>query len=154
MKYLIKKSDGSVSILIQNIENMDIEQEIAKWPEEDKQLVTGYRIITDKDLPANREFRAAWCDETESNKVDIDLNKAKQIKLFELRSKRDNLLKQTDIEYTIASELEDLEKIVLLKIKRKNLRDATEPLKGFIAQGYNDEAILNKIKELGELKII
>jgi hypothetical protein len=107
------------------------------------------RPIEDSDFPESREFRNAWCDITPSSKVDIDLKKAKDIKLQHMRYYRDKKLEKLDKELMIASETGgDVEGI---KTKKQALREATEPLKNLEVSGYNDEAVLQQIRELGTL---
>ena len=83
-----------------------------------------WRIITDADLIKDREFRDAWKDE--NNKIDIDIEKAKNIHIDNLRIKRADLLSKLDIEYIKADENNDITKRNEI-IQRKNiLRDITK----------------------------
>lgn len=107
------------------------------------------RIITDADLPGDREFRNAWSDVTAEAKVDIDLVKAKNLKLAELRAARDVELLKLDKELMIALERGD--NLEGVKQRKKALRDATEPLKALQVSGVNDEAVLNQIRSLSVL---
>lgn len=112
-----------------------------------------FREITDDDLPSTREFRNAWCDVTPESRIDIDLSKAKNIQLDRLRLARNEALKESDILMTRVLEDSDSQAINALKTKRQALRDATEPLKALDAEGkFNDEEILQSIRELGSLK--
>lgn len=109
------------------------------------------KLITDDDLPNNREFRNAWVDKTQDTKVNIDLEKAKELKLAELRSLRDEELVKLDQIFMIAFEKgEDLTEI---KERKSFLRDATEPLKSLKVEGVDDEAVLNQIRELATLEV-
>lgn len=148
--YLVKKNNGSVAIT-SIISNNTIEAEIKKWSQEEREEVVLTREITESDLPSDREFRNAWTDATQESRVDIDLAKAKELKLAELRAKRNALLDASDKEMTRALELEDAEKIAALKAARQALRDATEPLKALQVSGYNDESVLSLIKEKAAL---
>lgn len=83
-----------------------------------------WRLITDADLIKDREFRNAWKDE--NNKIDIDIEKAKNIHIDNLRIKRADLLSKLDIEYIKADENNDITKRNEI-IQRKNiLRDITK----------------------------
>lgn len=111
------------------------------------------REIDDSDIPSSREFRNAWCDVTPDPMVDIDLSKAKDIQLELLRAIRNEALLKTDWLMTRALEDADTQAINYLKIKRQDLRDATEPLKALKAEGYNDEEILDQIRKFGKLNV-
>lgn len=108
------------------------------------------RYLKDSDIPSNREFRDAWVDTSELSIIDIDLEKAKDIKLKELRNKRNAKLDETDKEYLkLLSKGEDTS--YLIKEKQR-LRDITEDLKALDVTGkINDIKLLDKIKELGEV---
>lgn len=109
--------------------------------------------ITDDNIPKTREFRNAWVDVTADNNVNIDVAKAKELKLAELREARNAKLAETDIELTRAMESGDVVKIEAVKNKRTLLRDATNELKGVAADGVIDDVdMLNTIKQLSILK--
>ena len=101
---------------------------------------------------ADWQFRDAWCDKTSSPGIDIDLSKAKEQKLKELRYFRDLLLNESD---KIMARLQDVgtaEQITLLKSYRQTLRDATNPLNALEVSGYNDTVILSEIISLSDPK--
>lgn len=103
-----------------------------------------YKSIDDEALPASREFRNAWCDVTSENTIDISCEKARDIKLAELRRKRDKLLKEEDIVFMRKLELgQDLQ---TTKDRKENLRNITIPLKELdVAGKYNDKVLLKEI---------
>ena len=109
------------------------------------------KAITEDDIPHSREFRAAWVDVTPDTKVNIDLEKAKALKLQELRAVRNEELKKTDTEYLIAVE----QGLDLTEVKERKafLRNATEPLKALQVSGVDDEEVLKQIKELASLDL-
>ena len=108
------------------------------------------KLITDEDLPGDREFRDAWVDVTPDTKVNIDLTKAKALKLGELREKRNKLLEATDKDLIIA--LEKGQDLSLIKARKQALRDITDPLKALKAEGVDDQQALKQIKELSVLE--
>lgn len=80
-------------------------------------------ILTDTaDLPA-AGFRNAWF--INDNKVEIDINKAKEIKRNQFRQARKPLLEQLDIEYMRAVETSNASKKKSIAAKKKQLRDVT-----------------------------
>jgi biotin carboxylase len=97
------------------------------------------KFITDENIPANREFRNAWVDITDDNNVNICCNKAKELKLEELRRVRNAKLAETDMEFTRAIESDDADLISAVKAKRTALRNATEALKAIEADGIIDD---------------
>lgn len=107
------------------------------------------RQLSDNDLPESREFRDAWCDVTSDNAVDINLVKAKEIKLIELRAQRNRMLELLDKEMIIA--LGKNQDIKSIEDKKQLLRDCTEPLKSLEVTGYNDQAVLDQIRSLAVL---
>lgn len=107
------------------------------------------RYIEDSDIPESREFRDAWTDITADSKIDICLEKAKEVKLKEMRLKRDKLLEEVDKEFIIA--LEKGEDTSEIKSRKQSLRDSTEGLKSLDVTGkVNDLTLLEEIKKLGE----
>lgn len=115
-------------------------------------LAFNVREVSDSDIPKSREFRGAWVDVTEASKIDIDVAKAKDIKLKELREKRDKEFEKVDKEFVQALSAEDTEALKAVKSKQKKLREATDPLKALNVEGYNDEVALANIRSLGTLK--
>lgn len=113
------------------------------------------REVENKDAPGgsfnNREFRAAWCDVTPESRIDIDLAKAKEVKLSEMRDARQKKFEELGFPTRLSPELEEAIVSPENKAKLKVLRDATEPLKALNATGYNDETILEQIRQLGRL---
>lgn len=127
------------------VEGVSIEQAIERLE------LTDYKVIDDLWLPESREFRNAWVDVTDEPKIDICLKTAKDIKLMQLRTERNEALKKTDAELMRALEAQD--DLHEIKAKRQALRDATEPLKALTVSGYNDEDVLQQIRDLGVLDV-
>lgn len=107
--------------------------------------------ITDENLPSTREFRDAWVDVTDDNNVNIDLAKAKEVKLAEVRAKRNAELEKLDKEFLVALEIGDA--LGPIKLRKQALRDSTEPLKALEVSGIDDEVVLDQIRVLGRLEI-
>lgn len=108
------------------------------------------KVISDEDLPADREFRDAWVDVTPDTKVNIDLARAKDLKLKELRQRRNALLEAKDKDYMVA--LEKGEDLAPIQAKKQALRDITDPLKALVVSGVDDPAVLAQIKDLAILE--
>ena len=103
------------------------------------------RPVKDDAIPADREFRNAWVDVSPKPVVDIDVEKARDLKLEELRIVRNAELDKLDKEFMIAFERgDDLEAI---RAKKVDLRNVTEGLKALDVVGkLNDEDMLNQIR--------
>lgn len=108
------------------------------------------KIVAEENIPSNREFRNAWIDITDDNNVNIDLAKAKELKLAELRDKRNKLLEDADKEFIRA--LEKAQDLTTIKLRKQALRDVTNPLKALAAEGVDDAAVLAQIKQLSILE--
>lgn len=112
-----------------------------------------FRLIDDAEIPPSREFRNAWVDM--GDKISIDCEKARDWQLVKLREARNKYLAATDTLVTRAMESNDSKSIDGLSIKRKALRDITEPLKALSVTGKNDdEALLNQIRDVAGYSLI
>lgn len=85
-----------------------------------------YRIIDEEHLPSDRHFRNAWTDEYPTHTVDINIEKAKEIHLENLRFERNQQLQKLDIDYTIAHERGHTDVVEIIKEKKQTLREMPE----------------------------
>lgn len=110
----------------------------------------GVRYVKESDIPESREFRNAWCDTTTDSTIDISLEKARDIKLAELRASRDVELEKTDVLMTRALEDGDPAVIDEVKATRQALRDLTDPIKDLTIEpgAVNDTDILDQLTAL------
>lgn len=72
-------------------------------------------------LPTDRYFRNAW--EIKSRKVEINMPKAKVIKLGKLRAERTKLMAGLDVEYMMSDEIADEKAKADIVSKKQKLRD-------------------------------
>lgn len=150
-KYAIKKTDGTVAIMMVK-DDTSPHDLIAEWGPECQAEVVSVRPIDDTKIPADREWRNAWTDDFDTDTIDVDTDKAIAVQLEKLREERNAKLTETDVELVRAVETEDTEKVRRVKAKRKALRDATEPLKAMKGNRKKASAEdLDKIKETGTL---
>ena len=92
MLIALKKNDGSVSIMKVIKDGVDIDEEVKKVPGlSDK--VESWNEIDESSVPKDRYFRNAW-----THDLSIDMDKAKSIHMDVIREKRDEKLKELDIE--------------------------------------------------------
>lgn len=115
-----------------------------------------YRITDISNLPAGRTFRNAWHDNDPTTEtVDIDIDKAQEIKLDEFRALRAPLLDDLDREYLRADESGDIAKKKEIAQEKQILRDITqitlpndvEQLKEFLPEALvssNAEALVEE----------
>ena len=143
LKYILKRKDGSIAIM--TLVEGTPEAAIAKLSYKDD--IVSFREVLE--LPESREFRDAWVDVTKEAKVDIDMKKAKNIKLKELREKRQPKLDELDKDMIKALENDDEVKKADIKAAKKALRDITEPLKNLGVDGVNNDVLLQQIRDLG-----
>lgn len=147
--------DGGLSIVVpatkEAVEKVlgtltDLEYKAHVWERSVPEGAINARYVVDEGIPSDREFRNAWCDTSPEAVVDIDLSKAKDLKLTELRAVRNTKLDKLDKEFMAALEKgEDLEGI---KVKKQILRDFTEELKALPVEGVNDPEVLDMIRYL------
>ena len=98
--------------------------------------ITNYEFINEADIPKSREFRNAWI--LKDKKVDFDLNKAKDIQLERIRSKREEKLKELDYKINEAILLDNSESKTKLAKERQELLDITESLKAMSPGSIDD----------------
>ena len=122
-KIVVKRADGGVSIVIPTGE---------ATPElllRDVLAVEGYvshREIDDSQLPEDRVFRDAWTDDLPTDTVDVDIIKAKAIKLDRFRVLRKPLLEKLDVDYLLAIEKGDKAAQLAVAAQKLVLRDITK----------------------------
>jgi hypothetical protein len=92
--------------------------------------------IDDSYVLPDREFRDAWV-QSESAVVH-DFPKVKELQLKRLRAVRDALLVKYDGLQSRAMDLEDAVAIADVKVKKQELRDATEPLKDLVPSSIEE----------------
>ncbi len=73
--HAIKLSTGGVAIITLLDKETTVEQEIAKWPQDQQDLVVSHRKIKRADIPKSRKYREAWTDALPGEKIDIDEDK-------------------------------------------------------------------------------
>ena len=160
-RLLFSRPDGGVTIVVPNSKEK-IEQVLGPMTQEEYEAHVTERSIPDwgtqvrsvdiEDLPVSREFRNAWRDVKPGTQVDICCERARDIQLGRLRAAREPHWEKLDREFMLAIETgSDLSEVVS---KKQVLRDITEPLKALKVRGkFNDEAILDQIRSLGQLNV-
>ncbi len=124
MKYLIKNKDGSVHIMTSTSSDVTPEREILKWTQDHQENVESHRPIDESELPEDRYFRDAWMHS--EDKVNVDMEKSRDVHRKVLRGLRKPLLEALDVEFIRAVEQFDDEEQALIRIKKQELRDITQ----------------------------
>lgn len=83
------------------------------------------RIVDLDQVPSDRTFRQAWTDDNNTDTVDIDITKAKEITKDMFRELRKPILESLDVESMKALESEDKSAISEIAAKKQELRDVT-----------------------------
>lgn len=131
-KIVFKNLDGSVGIITPSPKWQGTLEELAK-----KDVPNGleWRIVGADKLPCDRTFRDAWTDDLPTETVDVDYVKACDIKMAEIRAKRDEKLAELDIETMKGLDVQD-EKQVLRDLPEKVvLPETVEALAEFVPDG-------------------
>lgn len=126
-RIIYQSESGGVSVIVPT---GSVELALKDVPEN-----TPYFLVSTDDIPSDRYFRNAW--EIVSEKLQINLDKAKEIHRDKIRAARTPLLSKLDVQFQRALETSaDTKDIVAQK---QALRDATEDSK--IAAATTTDAI-------------
>ena len=137
---IFKRSDGGVTVSY-NVALDDINSTIEKVYEQFNPnqpsnetiknwhtlygKILGHRVVEVGELP-EPEFRNAWTDDFDTDTVDVDPDKAKEIKREQFRLLRKPLLKALDTDFLKAMEEDDQEKKDFIAAAKQELRDVTD----------------------------
>ncbi len=94
-----------------------------------------YEVVDVSDIPTDRSFRDAWAHDTTASpeKIDLHVEKAKEVSLERIRIERKPLLESLDLEFIKA--LETGADTTEITTKKQDLRDATDGVKAFTRIG-------------------
>ena len=124
MKYFIKQKDGSVAIMVTTSSDFSPADEVKKWKKEEQENVEFIIKAEDSDIPEDRYFRNAWT--IIDGKISIDMSKAIEIHLNNIREIRRPIFEALDIEFVKASEANNEEEKLKIISKKIQLRDITQ----------------------------
>ena len=121
--FLLKRSDGNISIFRLHDEAKDVQGAISKHYAKKKYTITSFEEIDEASVPKDREFRDAW-----EHDGSFKVNHAKAVAIQEDRINRAKLKKSREIlERETAGENVTAEKAQLQAIdKRVTAKDMTE----------------------------
>lgn len=125
MKIAILRQDGGVSVMHtqQELTDAQVSLEIIKWEKVCKphKMVQWARI---EEVPYDRFFRDQWT--LENQLVKVDMGKAKEAWKNNWRKVREPLLQNLDIEFIKNLEVNDVDQLNEVKLKKQALRDVTK----------------------------
>ncbi len=124
MQVIVYKNNDDTISIVRPAEEYLLTHTLEDLIKKDVPQDTDYLIIDDNLLPQDKWYRSAW--RRVNDKVEIDLNLAKQLHLNDLRTLRNSLLKKQDIQFQIALEKDDkilLQEVISIK---QQLRDMPE----------------------------
>jgi hypothetical protein len=111
-----------------------------------------YTIVSKSEIPINRLYRDAWIFQNEKIKVDVE--KAKEIQKNNIRSVRDKIFKDKDIEYMRALELQDNSKISEIVEQKNKLRDVPNIVNSFSCDSTDPDVISNELSKVWDSSIL
>lgn len=82
-----------------------------------------HRIVDRANLPVDRYFRNAWTDDNNTDTVDVDMEKARNIQMTNIRKVRNEKLQALDIATMKALSLGDSEQATDIESQKQVLRD-------------------------------
>ena len=127
--HLVKRSDGSVAIMITTSADIDPDAEIAKWHPDTQAQVIGHEPLDLASVPQDRYFRNAWTHVVPGRavgQVEVDMVKARDIHRDVLRRARAPLLAEADVDYVKADEAGDEPKKAEVRAYKQALRDVPQ----------------------------
>lgn len=110
--------EGNTCVIIPSKQWFDEGKTIQQLADKDVPNGFVYKIVDVSQIPQDRYFRNAW-----KYDLQVDMDKARIIKLGILKSDRDAQLKKLDIEYLIAVGKQDSQKLAAIEVKKQSLRD-------------------------------
>lgn len=136
-KVIWTNPDGSVSIFTQAPKSgLTLEQAISRAVPQG----VAYQIIDESEIPKDRTFRGAWKERISG--VEVDMPKAREIKMAQIRKKRDSDLATLDVE--TMRYLKNPTKLNDVEAKKQELRDMPQQLQPMIDAALTPEE-LNQI---------
>lgn len=115
------QDDGTLAIIIPAPEFIAKGSTLERLLERSVPVDAHFDVLHAEDIPQDRYFRKAWC--CNQGRLEIDRPKAESIHMDKLREKRNERLKEEDIEYQKALEFRDDAKMNAVANRKKKLRD-------------------------------
>lgn len=121
-RIIFTNAEGGVSVVIPAPGTWLTIKEVAE-----KSVPRGveYSIVDVSEVSSDREFRNAW-KSTDGKKIEVDLDKAKNVVKERIRAERAPELEKLDLEVLRADETGDTTKKAEIVAKKQALRDATD----------------------------
>lgn len=146
MKIVIKTTEGVAVMTLVN--EADLSEALRKWSAVNPGKYISHREMPDEAIPTDRTFRDAWADTTPELTIDIDMVKARDIHLNNIRIKRNDELSKLDVEAIKAQDMGDTEALTQIRARKQELRDLPATLTPTLASALSVDA-LKEIQPLG-----
>lgn len=114
--------DGGVSVVFPAQGYLSIEEVAAKSVPQG----VDFRITDESNIPSDRAFRNAWTDSNDTDTVDVDMPKARDIHMNNIRTERNKKLSLLDLDYIRADEQSSSSLKASIAGQKQALRDLTE----------------------------
>lgn len=125
-RIVFKNNDGTCGIIVPSDDSID-DDGLKKLAEKDVPKGLEWRIVSVKNIPSDRTFRNAWTDDNATNTVDVDMHKARNIHMTNIRLKRNKKLQELDIETMRGKDVQSKKQVLRDLPKKTDLSKAKTP---------------------------
>jgi len=140
MKTIIKCTDGSLAVMTL-VDGANLNEALKKWGDVNPGMYLSHREMPDEAIPVDRTFRNAWEDNTPELVIDINMTKARDIHLDNIRVKRNAELAKLDIEAIKAQDMGDTEALTQIRARKQELRDLPVTLAPILANAVTTDKL-------------
>jgi hypothetical protein len=144
-KIIFTRPDGGVSVVTPVINTFGEEEGFTETQAEQRawdKLPTDAinpRWCAANEIPGDRDFRGAWTDNV--SEINIDMAKARNIHLQQIRVKRNLELAKLDIQATKAQDVGDAETLAQIRARKQEMRDLPATLAPTLASAVSADAL-------------
>lgn len=138
MKIIIKCVDNSIAVMTL-VDGADFSEALRKWKDVNLGKYFSHREMPDEAIPTDRTYRNAWSDTTPELVIDIDMTKAREIHLNNIRIKRNAELAKLDVEAIKAQDMGDTEALTRIRARKQELRDLPATLAPTLANAVTTD---------------
>lgn len=103
---IFKNLDGSCGVIYPTPKSL-LTNTIEQIAQKDVPVGLSYRIASTDALPNNRDFRNAWTDDNPTHTVDVDMGKARDIHMSNIRQAREKKFIELGFPHKLNPELEE-----------------------------------------------
>lgn len=122
MNNVIQRADGGLSIITVP-DGQELNAEVDKWAETADPAWLPFTVTQCDQVPTDRAWRDAWA--LQGGKVEVSIDKAKDVHKARLRAERAPKLAALDVQYMRALEAKDASAAAVIVAEKQALRDIT-----------------------------